>query len=138
MEPRLNLLGNTVMTKFVKYLVSAGKVVTDPPAAGRRGHGACCCGWGGVAAIRAWLPACAQVGNDMAGGDVIAYGDPDGGDGSGHGRRDVQRGLVRLQGDQRVLAADHVTGGHMYLDHWHVDEMADIGDCDLDDLVNRR
>ncbi len=29
MEPRLNLLGNTVMTKFVKYLVSAGKVVTD-------------------------------------------------------------------------------------------------------------
>ena len=24
----------------------------------------------------------------------------------------------------------------MYLDHWHVDEMADIGDCDLDDLVN--
>ena len=23
MEPRLNLLGNTVMTKFVKYLVSA-------------------------------------------------------------------------------------------------------------------
>jgi AhpD family alkylhydroperoxidase len=29
MEPRLNLLGNTVMTKFVKYLVSASKVVTD-------------------------------------------------------------------------------------------------------------
>ncbi len=43
-----------------------------------------------------WLPACAQVGNDMAGGDVVADGDPDGGDGSGHGRRDVQRGLVRL------------------------------------------
>jgi AhpD family alkylhydroperoxidase len=29
MEPRLNLLGNTVMTKFVKYLVSANKVVSD-------------------------------------------------------------------------------------------------------------
>ena len=29
MEARLNLLGNTVMTKFVKYLVSASKVVTD-------------------------------------------------------------------------------------------------------------
>ena len=29
METRLNLLGGTVMTKFVKYLVSAGKVVTD-------------------------------------------------------------------------------------------------------------
>jgi AhpD family alkylhydroperoxidase len=29
MEPRLNLLGSTVMTKFVKYLVSASKVVTD-------------------------------------------------------------------------------------------------------------
>jgi len=29
MEPRLNLFGNTVMTKFVKYLVSAGKVVAD-------------------------------------------------------------------------------------------------------------
>ncbi len=29
MEPRLNLFGNTVMTKFVKYLVSANTVVTD-------------------------------------------------------------------------------------------------------------
>ena len=29
MEPRLNLFGNTVMTKFVKYLESANKVVTD-------------------------------------------------------------------------------------------------------------
>jgi AhpD family alkylhydroperoxidase len=29
MEPRLNLLDNTVMTKFVKYLVSANKAVTD-------------------------------------------------------------------------------------------------------------
>ena len=29
MERRLNLFDNTVMTKFVKYLVSAGKVVTD-------------------------------------------------------------------------------------------------------------
>jgi AhpD family alkylhydroperoxidase len=29
MEPRLNLLGNTVMTKFVKDLVSASKVVAD-------------------------------------------------------------------------------------------------------------
>ena len=54
------------------------------------------------------LRACAQVGNDMAGGNVVAYGDPDGGDGSGHGRRDVQRGLVRLQGDQRILVADHI------------------------------
>ena len=37
MEPRLNLLDNTVMTKFVKYLVSAGKVVADSslPAATR-------------------------------------------------------------------------------------------------------
>jgi AhpD family alkylhydroperoxidase len=29
MEPRLNLFSNTVMTKFVKHLVSANKVVTD-------------------------------------------------------------------------------------------------------------
>ncbi len=29
MEPRLNLLGNTLMTRFAKRLVSAGKVVTD-------------------------------------------------------------------------------------------------------------
>jgi AhpD family alkylhydroperoxidase len=29
MEPRLSLPGNTVVTKFVKYLVSASKVVTD-------------------------------------------------------------------------------------------------------------
>ena len=29
MEPRLNLLSNTVMTKFAKYLVSANKAVTD-------------------------------------------------------------------------------------------------------------
>jgi AhpD family alkylhydroperoxidase len=29
MEPRLNLFGNTIMAKFVKYLVSAGKVVAD-------------------------------------------------------------------------------------------------------------
>ena len=29
MEPRLNLLGNTVMTKFVKYLNSANKAVID-------------------------------------------------------------------------------------------------------------
>jgi AhpD family alkylhydroperoxidase len=29
MEPRLNLLGNTVTTKFAKYLVSANKAVTD-------------------------------------------------------------------------------------------------------------
>ena len=29
MEPRLNLFGITVMTKFVRYLVSADKVVTD-------------------------------------------------------------------------------------------------------------
>ena len=35
MEPRLSLLGSTVTTRFVKYLVSASKVVTDsalPPA----------------------------------------------------------------------------------------------------------
>jgi AhpD family alkylhydroperoxidase len=29
MEPRLNLLDNTVVTKFAKYLISAGKVVAD-------------------------------------------------------------------------------------------------------------
>jgi AhpD family alkylhydroperoxidase len=29
MEPRLNLLDNAVMTKFVKYLVSANKAVAD-------------------------------------------------------------------------------------------------------------
>jgi AhpD family alkylhydroperoxidase len=29
MEPRLDLFGNTVMTRFVKYLVSANKAVTD-------------------------------------------------------------------------------------------------------------
>jgi AhpD family alkylhydroperoxidase len=29
MEPRLNLLSNTVMTKFAKYLASANKAVTD-------------------------------------------------------------------------------------------------------------
>ena len=29
MEPRLNLFGNAVTTKFVKYLQSANKVVTD-------------------------------------------------------------------------------------------------------------
>ena len=29
MEPRLNLLGNTLLTKFAKRLVSASKVVTD-------------------------------------------------------------------------------------------------------------
>jgi AhpD family alkylhydroperoxidase len=29
MEPRLSLLGSTVTTKFVRYLVSANKVVTD-------------------------------------------------------------------------------------------------------------
>ncbi len=29
MEPRLNLLGNTVTTKFAKYLVSASKAVAD-------------------------------------------------------------------------------------------------------------
>ena len=29
MEPRLNLLGNTVMSKFGKYLASASKVVAD-------------------------------------------------------------------------------------------------------------
>jgi AhpD family alkylhydroperoxidase len=29
MEPRLNLVSNTVMTKFAKYLVSANKAVTD-------------------------------------------------------------------------------------------------------------
>jgi AhpD family alkylhydroperoxidase len=29
MEPRINLLDNTVMPKFVKYLVSASKVVAD-------------------------------------------------------------------------------------------------------------
>jgi AhpD family alkylhydroperoxidase len=35
MEPRMDLFGNTVMTKFVKYLASANKVVADsalPPA----------------------------------------------------------------------------------------------------------
>jgi AhpD family alkylhydroperoxidase len=31
MEPRLNVHGNTVMTKFSKYLVSASKVVADSP-----------------------------------------------------------------------------------------------------------
>ena len=31
MEPRLNLHGSTVMTKFAKYLVSASKVVADSP-----------------------------------------------------------------------------------------------------------
>ena len=37
MEARVNLLGSTVMAKFVKYLVSAGKVVTDSARAGRPG-----------------------------------------------------------------------------------------------------
>jgi AhpD family alkylhydroperoxidase len=31
MEPRINLFGNTVMAKFVNYLVSAGKVLADSP-----------------------------------------------------------------------------------------------------------
>ena len=31
MEPRLNLHDSTAMSKFVKYLVSASKVVTDSP-----------------------------------------------------------------------------------------------------------
>ena len=31
MEPRLDLLGSTVTTKFAKYLVSASKVVADSP-----------------------------------------------------------------------------------------------------------
>jgi AhpD family alkylhydroperoxidase len=31
MEPRLNLHDSTVMTKFVKYLVSASRVVADSP-----------------------------------------------------------------------------------------------------------
>jgi AhpD family alkylhydroperoxidase len=31
MEPRLNVHGNTVLTKFVKYLVSASKVLADSP-----------------------------------------------------------------------------------------------------------
>jgi AhpD family alkylhydroperoxidase len=31
MEPRLNVHGNAVMTKFSKYLVSASKVVADSP-----------------------------------------------------------------------------------------------------------
>jgi AhpD family alkylhydroperoxidase len=37
MEPRLNQVGNTVMTRFAKYLVSASKVVADSglPAATR-------------------------------------------------------------------------------------------------------
>ena len=78
----------------------------------------------------------AQVRNDVAGGDVVADRDPDGGDGPGHGRRNVQRGLVRLQGDQRILAGDHVPGGHLHLDDRHIDEVADVGDRDLDDLVN--
>ena len=67
---------------------------------------------------------------------AVAYGDPDGGNGPGHGRRDVQRGFVRLQGDQRIFVADHVTSGHMHLDHWHVNEMADIGDRYLDNFVS--
>ena len=97
----------------------------------RRGLPGLCCG-----CLGHWPLAGAQVGNDMAGGDLVADGDPDGGDSPGHGRRNVQRGLVRLQGDQRILGRDYVTGGHLHLDHRHVDEMAYIGDRDLDDLVN--
>ena len=78
----------------------------------------------------------AQVSNDVAGGDVVADGDADGGDGPGHGRRDVQGGLVRFQGDQRVLGRDGVAGRDMHLDHRYFDEMADVGDRDLDDLVD--
>ena len=53
------------------------------------------------------------------------------------GRRgDVHRRLVGLQRDQRIVDLDLGTGGDMDLDDLHALEVADVGDLDLDRLVD--
>jgi hypothetical protein len=47
------------------------------------------------------------------------------------GRRDLHRGLVALQRDERVVYLHRVAGPDMQLDDRDVLEVADVGDLDL-------
>ena len=58
--------------------------------------------------------------------------------GPGERSRDVHRGLVGLQRDERVLRLDLVAGRDVDLDHGNVVEIPDIGDADLGDLGHSR
>jgi hypothetical protein len=65
----------------------------------------------------------------------IADRDLDGPDGAGTRRRDLHAGLVAFQGDQRRLFDHRVARRDQDLDDFHVFEIADVGDNDLDDVA---
>ena len=67
--------------------------------------------------------------------DLVADLDQHLGHGARRGARDVQRGLVGLQGEQRVLGVDLVAGRDVHLDDRHGAEVADVGNLDLDTVV---
>ena len=63
--------------------------------------------------------------------DLVADLDQHLADGARRRRGHVQRRLVRLQRQQRVLGVDLVTGRHVHLDDRDVAEVADVGNPDL-------
>ena len=63
--------------------------------------------------------------------DHVADLDPQLADRARGRRRDVHGGLVRFQGDQRVLVADHVAGRDVDLDDRHVGEVAEVRNTDF-------
>ena len=77
-----------------------------------------------------------QVGNQMTRGDTVANRHPDGRDGSGHRRRNVHRCLIGLECDERILGGYLGPGTDMNLDHWHVSKVAEVGNRDLDYVVD--
>ncbi len=63
--------------------------------------------------------------------DLVAHLDQDLGHRAGGRGGDVHRGLVGLEGDQRVLGVDLVARGHVHLDDRDTAEVADVGNLDL-------
>src|SRR4029077_20235645 len=55
---------------------------------------------------------------------------------AGHRRRDLHRGLVRFDRDQRLLRRDTVAGLDQHFDDLDVFEIADVGNLDLDHVAH--
>jgi hypothetical protein len=72
-----------------------------------------------------------QPQHEVAGRDPVSDPEENLADGSRGGRGDVHRGLVRLQGDQRILGGHGIAGSHVHFDDRDTGEVADVRDADV-------
>ncbi len=77
-----------------------------------------------------------QAQDQVALRDMVTLLDPNLGDHAGGRRRHLHARLVGFERDQRVFGLDRGAGGDMDLDDLDVLEVADVGDLDVDRIVD--